>query len=384
MAPLTATFTRLPLSTPLPRSSHCITASLLPNTLHLFGGELAPRQPVDNAVHVVSLASGAVHAVEAPPASRAGGTAASERDAAWPAPRVGAAAAALDGKWYVFSGRGGPDMTPLSDAAAPSTSASAPTASPPAVWCFDPHAATWTPLFGAGPAPSPRSYHALAACPSASSDPYLYLHAGCAPAAPPRLADLWRFDPRPPRAWTRLPDAPGPARGGASLAVAVAPRATVFRAHGFDGARELGGVLDAFDLAAGEWRVAARWGWEGGGGEAGAQAPRGPAPRSVAALLPLRVRGREVLVALGGERDPSAAGHAGAGRFHGDVWAFDVEGGGWEEVVVEGGEGPGKRGWFAADVVREEDGGVGARIVVAGGLDEENRRLGDVWVGEFK
>jgi hypothetical protein len=81
-----------------------------------------------------------------------------------------------------------------------------------------------------------------------------------------------------------------------------------------------------------------------------------------------------------GERDPSALGHAGAGKMLSDVWAFDIEVRTWQRVEV-GADGPVARGWFDADVVR--DGVVKDAMVVHGGLGEDNQRLGDVWVLRF-
>lgn len=86
-----------------------------------------------------------------------------------------------------------------------------------------------------------------------------------------------------------------------------------------------------------------------------------------------------------GERDPSSLGHAGAGKMLSDVWVFGLEEGRWIEVGegVEdgGGEKPVARGWFGADVVR--GGGGKEAVVLQGGLDGSNARLGDVWVLEI-
>ncbi|KAL2159707.1 hypothetical protein VTH06DRAFT_2276 [Thermothelomyces fergusii] len=142
--------------------------------------------------------------------------------------------------------------------------------------------------------------------------------------------------------------------------------------------------------------------------EAGTTAARWPGARSVAGLEAVSVGGgREYLVLLFGERVASAAGHAGAGRFWDDVWAFQVppEGmslasvadtarsvvggrtgeGTWTRLDLRphdeeddaSADGPGPRGWIAtAPMGQLEENG----LVVFGGLDERNRRLGDGWI----
>lgn len=150
----------------------------------------------------------------------------------------------------------------------------------------------------------------------------------------------------------------------------------VWRFGGFDGERELGGVVDFFDVEEGSW---GRVEFEGG-----------PGARSVGGFVAVRVgggegdgkKGKDYLVVVFGEADPSSIGHEGAGRMLGDVWAFDVEEERWVRVVDDcgdvGGERPAPRGWFGAAVA------VGpGRLAVVGGLGEDNERLGDAWVLEF-
>lgn len=210
--------------------------------------------------------------------------------------------------------------------------------------------------------PAARSYH----CMTTDGLDTIYLHAGC--AAHGRMADLWAFS-LSTRTWRRLASAPGPARGGASIAFTGGK---LYRMNGFDGEREQGGRVDVYDPEADSWETHV-FGPE----------RQGPEPRSVAALLPVCLRGRLFLVTLFGERDPSSLGHQVAGKMLGGVWAFDVEARTWEEVVLEGeGDGddgiPLARGWFGADRLGERT------IVVQGGLAESNERLGDVWRIEFE
>lgn len=140
----------------------------------------------------------------------------------------------------------------------------------------------------------------------------------------------------------------------------------VYRINGFDGKREQGGSLDVFDIASGSWSTI----------NFIPDGVQGPAARSVATLLPVEVRGKTYLVTIFGERDPSSLGHAGAGKMLSDAWAWDLEQSQWHKVATTG-TAPEPRGWFDADVVK--DGNGGDAIVVHGGLNEENKRLGDVW-----
>ncbi|GAW21462.1 hypothetical protein ANO14919_109810 [Xylariales sp. No.14919] len=259
------------------------------------------------------------------------------------------------------------------------------------------------------------------------------IHAGCL-ADGTRGSDVWAFDVHA-RTWKQLPDAPGPARGGTALAIA---KSRLYRFGGFDGTSELGGQLDVLHLgldsfddqtSRGEIGVFPRGSWESilapssslpesdaaaetagltSSPHAGTPAEPWPAPRSVADLSLVQAGGgREYLVLSLGESAPSADGHASAGKFHADVWAFQVPPlggttasltdaflqtmgrktgeGRWtpvslgpfdadEELDVQG---PGPRGWFGAAPLGELEENA---IFVAGGLGESGARLGDGWI----
>lgn len=428
-APLKCTFTRI-RAPPLPRSSH--TATVVKGRVYIFGGEIKPREPVDNAMHMVILPTTGAYAeadyqkIEPRP---------TKPDAPIPAPRVGHSASAIGDKIYIFGGRGGADMTALEEHGR--------------VWVFDTTAKTWDYVDPNpdSPFPEARSYHTSAAsdrplplhpppsltASSTATDEIqeptptspalhanyahaptahgtLFIHAGCTSAGP-RASDLWALD-LSAASWSPFPTAPGPARGGTSLAL-VHDR--LYRAFGFDGTRELGGHIDRLDLASGTFADKAGTGEMAlAPGPAGWQSDafataRAPPPRSVAGFVPVTTgQGRHFLVIFGGETAPSAQGHAGAGRFLGDVWSWQLrpEGATAASVtdavrgvllgretgeraavraelvgedgasVPEGEMGPmGARGWFAADRL---EGGAG--FVVWGGLDAANERCGDGWV----
>ncbi|KAK7181925.1 hypothetical protein DPSP01_009522 [Paraphaeosphaeria sporulosa] len=329
-------WTRLHSAERLRRSSHAL--AVIDSTVYIFGGEVQPRQPVDAALDVLRLSTGSP-------------TLATTSSSDAPSPRVGSAAAAVADRMYLFSGRGGPDMAALEERGA--------------VWCLDPRSAAWTlltPADAAAPYPPGRSYH----CAASDGQRTLFVHAGC--PASGRLSDLWAFDVER-RAWTRAADAPGPPRGGASIAYSGGK---VYRMSGFDGTSEQGGCVDVYDVTSDAWSTEPF--------EADGHA--GPEARSVCALLPVRIAQKDKLLTLFGERDPSSLGHAGAGKMLGDVWVYDIGEKWWTKLEPDGGDGvPDPRGWFDADVLKAEEGN--DSVVVHGGLGEDNERLKDVWLLSF-
>ncbi|KAI7774170.1 hypothetical protein LA080_009218 [Diaporthe eres] len=276
----------------------------------------------------------------------------------------------------------------------------------------------------------------------------LIVHGGC--FAEGRANDTWAFDVRS-RVWQELPSAPGKPRGGTSLGVAGS---RLWRFGGFNGEGEEGGQLDYLELgvdtfenisserdvvlsARGQWKsifpeladspaaalVAAAEENAAAGEDKDEAAsvplkaevnPHWPGHRSVAGMQTVTiggVGGREYLILLLGERDPSEAGHEAAGKFWDDIWAYELprataassvmgmfgrarSGSKGQERPVEGkwfrveteayddeddavAQGPGPRGWFAtAHMGQLEERG----IVVWGGLDGANKRLGDGWI----
>lgn len=264
-----------------------------------------------------------------------------------PSPRVGTAAALLNGKIYVFSGRGGVAMQPVEEQGA--------------VWEYDPAEEKWSLITLENATseihPAGRSYH----CTTSDGEDAVYVHAGCPESG--RLSDLWAFSLSSKR-WTELAAAPDPPRGGASIAFAGGK---LYRMNGFDGNTEQGGSVDIYTPDSNSW-VSHSYAPDGNAG---------PTPRSVSVLLPVTLDSRTYLVTLFGERDPSSLGHQGAGKMLDDVWLFDTERKTWTEVSIQGDELPAARGWFDADVLGENI------VVVQGGLGETNNRLGDVWSFEL-
>ncbi|KAJ3534987.1 hypothetical protein NM208_g7319 [Fusarium decemcellulare] len=323
-----ASWARIAASVRLYRSSQAV--SLVGQKVYIFGGELVPREPVDNRIDVVNIGQDQEYGVQTLPAP---GTA--------PTPRVGTPSTTINQDLYLFSGRGGVEMKPVEENGA--------------IWRYEVSNAQWSliePADSSSPFPSGRSYHCIASDGSNS----IYVHSGCPEAG--RLSDLWKFD-LANKTWTELAPAPGPARGGASIAFS---NGKLYRINGFDGKTEQGGSVDVFDIAAGSWSTIS---YKPDG-------INGPEPRSVSTLLPVTVQGKVYLVTMFGERDPSSLGHAGAGKMLSDAWAFGVQEGVWQKVETES-EVPNARGWFDADVAKDEAGN--DIIVVHGGLVNDVQEL---------
>lgn len=495
------TWERIALS-PLPRSSHSL--NIISGSAYIFGGEVTPRQPVDNDMHVVTLpwssAGADYYKVKATAAKEGGWNQTSsgvpeeldEQEAKGeldevslredapattedkgkgkakavdeppqttvPDARVGHVTASIGNRIFLFGGRGGPDMKPLEEAGR--------------VWVFHTKTNDWTfldpvPAVRGGtiiPHPAARSYHCATATerprdfaqpkpaqPTNWRDRFVgdtsktgipqapvvgnvaeeavdeeaegygtfFVHGGCL-ADGERTNDLWAFDVRT-RTWTELPAAPGPARGGAAICIS---KSRLFRFGGFDGQNELGGQIDflhleveTFDdsVSKGEVAIHARGSWQSiiqNNADASSNelpiepAQAWPGARSVASFHALTMGGgREFLIVAMGEGTPSEEGHAGAGQFYGDVWAFQVPPVGmttasltdavFQAMGRKTGEGkwfkvatrpydddnddsePLSRGWAASAVMADLE---ESAIVVWGGLGADNRRLGDGWI----
>lgn len=330
---LNATWTKLSQHDQLKRSSVCATA--VNSTIYIFGGELEARKPRDNHVHKLNL-----NARQADFQTLTAGENA-------PTARVGAATTSLNGKVYMFSGRGGEAMAPVDEQGS--------------LWVWDPSTESWDSLKpSSSTIPEPRSYH----CMASDGQDTLYVHAGCPEKG--RLSDLWAFSVSKSQ-WTQLTSAPGPARGGASIAYADGK---LYRMNGFDGQTEQGGSLDVFDPAENSWSTI----------DFKPDGKAGPGARSVAILLPVRSKGETHLVTLFGECDPSSLGHLGAGNMLSDGWAYTLNDGTWSQITAGSRQSPDGRGWFDADVVTVDG---QDSIAVVGGLGESNDRLDDAWLLSF-
>jgi hypothetical protein len=422
--PLQAKWHRID-SLPLPRSSHSL--SVIKGRAYIFGGEINPREPVDNDMHIITLPSGSVssadyRSIPAKPDTGSG---------AVPEKRVGHTAAVIGERIFIFGGRGGKDMKPLEEKGR--------------LWIYNTRTSTWSyidPVPGT-PYPAARSYHSSVAiekpaAPVRGSVPVdqaleepkigaiaegakadeetggfgtFFVHAGCPVSG--RANDLWAFDVRS-RTWREFPKAPGNPRGGTSLTVS---KQRIFRYGGFNGTGEEGGQLDSLELAlttfndkggASEASVTAKGDWQTLNFKE--ENMTCPPNRSVAGFQTITTgMGREYLVLMLGERDPSSQGHDGAGKFWGDVWAFQAPPQGmtaasfkdaaWQALGQETGEGlwsrvevadaegtegedvrkliPSERGWFASSNLGDLD---VSGIILWGGLNGKNEREDNGWI----
>lgn len=296
------------------RSSHAI--AIVGHKAYVFGGELTPRVPVDNDIHVFDL-----------------------QDLTWsvatvtgdvPPPRIGVGMAAVGGTIYVFGGRDGTHKE-LNE-----------------LYSFDTFSNKWTLLSSGDAGPPHRSYHSIAA-----DQRRVYVFGGCGVAG--RLNDLWAFDVVE-KVWIKFPG-PGEAckgRGGLGLAVA---EGKIWVVYGFSG--EETDDVHCFDLAHEKWAQVDTKGEK-------------PSPRSVFSSL---VIGKYIFI-YGGEVDPSDQGHLGAGKFSGEVYALDTHNLVWKKWADTDDNHPGPRGWcaFSAGQLHDKEG-----LLVYGGNSPSNDRLDDIF-----
>ncbi|GFR42126.1 hypothetical protein Agub_g2969 [Astrephomene gubernaculifera] len=240
---------------------------------------------------------------------------------------------------------------------------------------FDTTSRTWTRLSPQGSQPPKRSYHAMTAL-----GPKLYVFGGCGEDG--RLNDLYEYDTRT-NTWTALatpsPDAV-PGRGGSCLA-AVPPEAADGAAEG--PAREgllyvIGGFcghelddMHVYSIADNIWCRPTCPTCCGAANAAGELSARSVFGTSLHRCDKSDCSYKAAVLAYGGEVDPSDKGHAGAGDFCSSLMMYD-KAGGWRLVEADG-ESPGPRGWFAAAT------GPAGQLIVHGGLDANNERLGDMF-----
>lgn len=151
----------------------------------------------------------------------------------------------------------------------------------------------------------------------------LYIFGGCHGKG--RLEDTWEYNIQSGK-WTRLAEAGPGVRGGAAL---VHHSGKLYVFFGFNG-KELSDIW-ALDLG----NVAQGWTKVETSGDL-------PGPRSVSAIG--SVSPKEIIV-FGGECEPSAQGHEGAGRYLEDTAVLNVETMTWRKINAPH---PTGRGWTAS------------------------------------
>jgi Galactose oxidase, central domain len=149
---LIASWTPLSLTTAatqsLTRSSHALIAHA--GKAYIFGGELKARIPVDGALHTLDLSSGQHSSIQIAESTES------------PAPRVGTALAKVGDAFYLWGGRGGKEMKPLSGE----------------LWKFElgKKEGKWEKLTIKGDQPEERSYHVLTGVQPVSVRSYYYFN----------------------------------------------------------------------------------------------------------------------------------------------------------------------------------------------------------------
>ncbi|KAI0783334.1 hypothetical protein C8Q75DRAFT_795498 [Abortiporus biennis] len=393
MPPSIARWTLLSKSLPLARSSHAVSVTPSGHLL-TYGGELKPRTPVDSTnapIHIFNLSSAYRNA----DVGKEGGD-------GIPESRVGATAVWNEGdkSVYMWGGRGGVDMAPLSLYQS-------------GVWRASiggedglqsvrgnegeenqdhgHEQVKWERVVSLNDeeAPESRSYHCAVTCGGE-----MFIHAGCPTSG--RLSTLHSFDLKT-HTWSKLSDGPEPPRGGTSLAATMVNKSKVLlRFGGFSGAElpdpSQPGIIDIYSVTSNIWFSSIQPSPDPKHGYPGPRSVHGftsfsfssPAPAS-----PLHDDSQVKAILYHGEKDASSLGHAGAGVFWDDVWVLShdnsldslsiTEGWSWKRLEVVGDEKPEGRGWFPPSVWKDEE-TQKDRVVMFGGLVGNNERKGELWV----
>ena len=324
---------------PASRSSHGVSVIGFGTDspkLVAFGGEHEPRVAIDSTLHALTL-----DADNAPK----GNWEVVEAKGAAPPTRVAHAQAVVGDDLYIYGGRQGIAMEEkaLGD-----------------LWKFNWSEKTWEEVTCKGDIPEARSFHKLIA-----AGGLLYCFGGC--GAPGRMSDLHSFDPKT-ATWTKLPAFDKiKGRGGACFA-SSGSGGQLYVVAGFDG--EEARDVFKYDIASSTWTQLD-------------DIPKSMDARSVAAACAVPTLG--LVSIIGGEVEPSARGHEGAGNFTNEVICLDTEPGAEaiSQVVFAdpNAEQPTARGWLESSLLRTGDGY--ADIAVFGGLigtDEKFERKEDTWI----
>ena len=96
---ISAKWTHLASEDRLRRSSQAV--SVIDSDVYIFGGELAPREPVDNMTDILNVKTPDLRTVAATTLA--------------PSPRVGSPSTRIGQNIYIFSGRGGLEMRPVEE-----------------------------------------------------------------------------------------------------------------------------------------------------------------------------------------------------------------------------------------------------------------------------
>jgi hypothetical protein len=228
--------------------------------------------------------------------------------------------------------------------------------------CSTPGSEKWSQVQFHGEAPEARSFHKMV-CLGDS----LYVFGGCG-ANSGRLADMHRFD-LTTNTWHNLGASQHlRGRGGANL-IPLDSGKYLGVVAGFAGEETNDGHL--FDVTKGKWCE-----------ESLNASLEGLRPRSVCISGSFPSVGLSII--FGGEVDPSAIGHEGAGSFDNSIVKLDEQSGKYLETIFRSADDekwPENRGW--SDGTAFDNGNGIGKLYFFGGLsgdDANPKRLDDLWV----
>lgn len=220
--PLKARLQHIASPQSIPRSSHSL--AVVGDKAYILGGQSSLSEPITNDILGLHIATPDNPATEVRTITAIG------EDGSVPKARVHHTAVVARNLIFVF---GGQSHSPSSSGTLEENGR---------LWVFDPRDSKW--LFLDPPPhtsfPCGRYSHAMTASPNGSA---IFVHAGCVSSGDTLLSDTWGFYFDEGK-WTRLADAPGPARVGASIACSGG---ALWRYGGWDGEKVLGG-LESFEL----------------------------------------------------------------------------------------------------------------------------------------
>ena len=317
---------------PISRSSHTIACVNNNETCVVFGGENVPREPVKNDTHLFDLPTGVWTRVASSTA---------------PSARLGHIAVSTSPtRMFLHGGRSQVnESSTLGD-----------------MYSFDVPTGSWHLEQPIGKAPASRNYHA--SCTTGNNT--LYIFGGCGNDG--RLADLWRYDVRS-GTWDELPHSTMAGRGGAGL---VAVNDTeLYVVGGFTGAES--GDVYRFDIAQNQWEALEIKQPPEDNAHGRSFTPRSVFGKATHAPQSCCAHSGNIII-FGGEVDPSDQGHAGAGLFDNTTFCLDTKERAWNVLINDDtATGPSPRGWAASC-------GCDQGILVHGGIDTTNTRLGDFFI----
>ena len=168
------------------------------------------------------------------------------------------------------------------------------------LWALNVSNNSWNQIEYNGEAPTPRSFHKMT-----SIGDSLYVFGGCGEEG--RMNDLYHLDTKTLK-WTKLPSSEDIIGRGGAVFQPSPNEKSLFVIAGFTG--EESSDVHSFDISSKVWTQHEPF-------------PESISKRSVSAAATLKSMG--MILVFGGELEPSARGHEGAGNFGNDVIFLDTQ-----------------------------------------------------------